>query len=128
LGTFAKLRQATISFTPVRPTVSMEQLGSHWTDFDEIWYLNFIQDSSKSDKNNRYFTWRLFTWMAVSRWILFRMRNISDKSCRENQNTHFILNNLCPKIVSFMITWKKYGWAREATNGKTAHALRMLNK
>ena len=42
----------------------MEQLGSHWTDFNEIWYLRIfrksvkkIQVSLKSDKNNRYFTW-----------------------------------------------------------------------
>jgi hypothetical protein len=44
-------------------SVRMEQLGSHWTDFHEIWYLNIfrkfvekIQVSLKSDKNNRYFT------------------------------------------------------------------------
>jgi len=37
LGVFAKLRKATISFVmSVRPSVCMEQLGSHWTDFDEI--------------------------------------------------------------------------------------------
>jgi hypothetical protein len=43
----------------------MEHLGSHWTDFHEIWYLNIswkslqkIQVSLKSDKNNGYFTWR----------------------------------------------------------------------
>jgi len=26
--------------------------------------------------------------------ILLRMRNISDKSCGENQNTHFMFNNV----------------------------------
>jgi hypothetical protein len=41
----------------------MEQLGSHWTDFHEILYLRIfrkyvekIQVSLKSDKNNGYFT------------------------------------------------------------------------
>ena len=29
------------------------------------------------------------TFMTVSRWILLRMRNNSDKSCRENQNTFY---------------------------------------
>ena len=50
---------------PVRPSVRIEQLGSHWTDFHEIWYLNIfrksvekIQLSLNSDKNNLYFTWR----------------------------------------------------------------------
>jgi hypothetical protein len=31
--------------------------------------------------------------MTVSHYILFRMKNILDKSCRENQNTHFLSNN-----------------------------------
>jgi hypothetical protein len=28
--------------------------------------------------------------MTISRWIVLRMRNVPDKSCRENQNTHFM--------------------------------------
>jgi hypothetical protein len=46
----------------VRPSFRMEQFGSHWKDFNEIWYLSFffkcvqkIQVSLKSDKNNGYF-------------------------------------------------------------------------
>ena len=45
----------------VRPSVRMEQLGSHWTDIHEIWCRNTfrkraekIQVSLKSDKNNEY--------------------------------------------------------------------------
>ena len=33
-------------------------------------------------------------FLIISRWILLRMRNVSDKSCRENQNTHFLFNNV----------------------------------
>jgi hypothetical protein len=40
--------------------------------------------------------------MTVSRKILLRMGNISNKSCSENQNTHFMLSNIFPKIVPFM--------------------------
>jgi len=29
------------------------------------------------------------------------MRNVADKSCRENQKAHFMFNNLFQKIVSF---------------------------
>jgi len=41
LGTFAKLRKVTFSFImsallSVRPSDRTEQLGSHWTDFNEI--------------------------------------------------------------------------------------------
>jgi hypothetical protein len=47
-------------------SVRMEKLGSHWTDFDEIWYELFrksvekIQVLLKFDKNNGYFIWRHF--------------------------------------------------------------------
>jgi len=35
------------------------------------------------------------------------MRNVSDKSCRENQNTHFIINNIFPENRAvYEITWK----------------------
>jgi len=30
------------------------------------------------------------------------MRNISGKSCKANQNTHFMFNNIFPKMVPFM--------------------------
>ena len=31
--------------------------------------------------------------MAISRYILFTMRNILDESCRENEKTHFLFSN-----------------------------------
>jgi len=40
---FTKLRKAMISFiTYVRPSIHMEWLGSHCTDFHEISYENFF--------------------------------------------------------------------------------------
>ena len=57
-------------------SVRMEQLGSHWTDFHEIWYLSIsrksvekIQVSLKSHNNKGYFTWRsmyLFDHVSLS--------------------------------------------------------------
>jgi len=40
----------------------------------------------------------------VSHAVIRRMRNISDKSCTENQNTHFMFSNLLPppKIMPFV--------------------------
>ena len=32
-----------------------------------------------------------FTFFIVSRSFILEMRNVSDKNCRENQNTHFVL-------------------------------------
>jgi hypothetical protein len=40
--------------------------------------------------------------MMISRWIIHRMRNLSDKSFRESQNKRFMTNNFFTKIVPFM--------------------------
>ena len=46
LDAFAKLQKVTISFVmSVRPSVRMEQLGSHPTDFHEILYLWIFRKS-----------------------------------------------------------------------------------
>jgi hypothetical protein len=58
----------------LRPSVIKKQLICNWTGFREIWYcgifqkfVNRIQVSLKSDKNNGYFPWRLmFTFGNVS--------------------------------------------------------------
>jgi hypothetical protein len=34
-----------------------------------------------------------YTFLVMSRLILLTKGNVSDKICRENQNTHFTLNN-----------------------------------
>jgi hypothetical protein len=31
----------------LRPSVQVEQLGFHWTDFHEVWYLNIFRKSAK---------------------------------------------------------------------------------
>ena len=43
-----------------------------------------------------------YTFLIISRSVLLRMRNVSDKSCRENQNKYFMFSNAFPKIVPFM--------------------------
>ena len=35
----------------------------------------------------------IYTFLIKSRSFLLRMRNVSDESCRENQNTHFVFSN-----------------------------------
>jgi hypothetical protein len=47
----------------------------------------------------------VFTFMTISRRILLRTRNVLDKSCTENQNTHFMFNNV-----------DEYGRVRDATD------------
>jgi len=51
------------------------------------------------------------------------MRNISDGSCRENQNIHFAFNKFFPpKSCRLLDNVEKYGRAGQATDGDMAHA------
>jgi hypothetical protein len=61
---FTELRKETTSLVmSVRPSARMEQLGSHWTDSNEISYWSIFrksveenQVSLKSDQNKGHFT------------------------------------------------------------------------
>jgi hypothetical protein len=121
LGAFAKLRKATISFImsvhpSVRLSVLMEQLGSHWTDFHEIQYLSifcfFVEVrhfTLESNKNNAYFTWRpIYIFKIISRSFLLEIKNVSDKICRENQNTLFWFNNFLRILCLLWDNVEKY--------------------
>jgi hypothetical protein len=48
LGPFPKFRKATISFVMY---VHKKQLGSQWTDFHEIWYLDIFRKSVEKEFN-----------------------------------------------------------------------------
>ena len=49
----------------------------------------------------------LWTFMIMSRGIFLRMRNVSDKICRENQNTHFMFNKFFSENRAvYEIIWK----------------------
>ena len=50
--------------------------------------------SLKSDKKTGTLHKYLCTFMIISRWILLRIKNISDNTSRENQNTHFMFNKV----------------------------------
>ena len=78
LGKFTKLRKITTSFVmsvclSVCLFVHMEQTGSHWMNFHEIWYSSIFREyfeenlSLKYDKNNGYFTWRpIYIYVSIS--------------------------------------------------------------
>jgi hypothetical protein len=84
----------------------MEQLNSHWTDFDEISYSRLFRKPVektkvllKFDKSNGTLLEDIFIFMTISCWFLLRMRNVLNKICRENKNTHFMSSDFFPKIV-----------------------------
>jgi hypothetical protein len=80
----------------------MEQLGSHWMGFYEIWYLKILKKNlSRKCQFHYYLTRRTgtlhrdqYTFFVIPHSVLRRMRNVLGKSCRENQNTHFMFDNI----------------------------------
>ena len=54
--------------------------------------------------------------MIIFRWILLRMRNISDKSCRENRVTHLNFSN-CFLKSSCLWDVESYCRGRQGTDG-----------
>jgi hypothetical protein len=44
-----------------------------------------------------------YTFLIIPRSVLLRMKNVSDKRCRENRNMHFMFSNFYfTKIASFI--------------------------
>lgn len=53
LGAFAQLRKETTSFVmPVFLSVLIEQFGSHWRGFVEIWYLTFFSKICRGNSSS----------------------------------------------------------------------------
>jgi hypothetical protein len=109
----------------VRPAVCIE-LCSHWMGFHLMWYLSFFKiplRKSKFHQNLIRITGILHedvcTFMKVSWSVLLRMRNVSDKSLREYQNTHFTFNTLFRKSCPLWDNVKEYGRTRQVTANTT---------
>jgi len=72
----------------------------------------------------------LCTYTKISRYVILRMKNVSDRICRRNQDKHFMPGNHPPppKIVPFMIwCWKIWqSVAGHIWQCNTAHTLCML--
>ena len=62
----------------------------------------------------------VFTFRIISHWIILRMRNILDKSCKGNQNKHFMFRNFFfRESCRLWDNIEKYGGASRATNDFT---------
>jgi hypothetical protein len=111
----ARCNDKNSSYLSVRLSIRMEQLGSHLTDIRDIWYLSIFWKSAEKmqgsliSDNNGYYTWRPLCILIISRSVVVKMRNVPNKSCGENQNTHFIFSNSPPPPEShavFDMIWK----------------------
>jgi hypothetical protein len=123
VGAFPKLRKATISFAitvrlTVRPSVRLH--GTSRLQLDGF-SLNLIVGyfrKSVQKKSSCINVWQeqrvLYMninahFLIISRSFLLRMRNVSDKSCRENQNIHFVFSNFFfffENCAAYEIMWK----------------------
>jgi hypothetical protein len=141
LSAFAKLRKATTSVVmsvcpSVRPSAwnNWASIGRILIKFD-IWvfFENLLRKFNLNENLTRILGTLhedLCTFMIISCWIVLRMRNISDKNCRENQNTHNMLKNIFfRKSCRLWDNVDNYGRARQNTDDEynTAHAICMLD-
>jgi len=108
LGAFANSCKATISFVvSVRHhgTTGFPLDGFSWNFIFECFKKN-LSRKFKSHYNLTTITGTVhadrYTFCITSPSVLLRMRNVSDKSCTENQNTHFVFCDFFPKIVPFV--------------------------
>ena len=69
-----------------------------------------------------------YTLMIISRSVFLIMRNVTDKICREKQNTRFMFNNFFFRILCRLRdNLGKHCTAGQATYDNMAHAHCMLN-
>jgi hypothetical protein len=66
----------------------------------------------------------LYTFVIIRCWIILRMRNFSDKTCRENKTVHFLFNNLFLKLCLLWDSVKKYVRDRQATDDNIIRRMR----
>ena len=62
-------------------------------------------------------------WYYVAEHFL-ELEMDSDRSCRENQDTHFILNNEYPKTAPFLESTKKCGKTIQVRDDNTRGSMR----
>ena len=63
----------------------------------------------------------------ISRRVLLRTKDVSDKSCTVNQHTHFVFRSLFLKSCRFWDNAGKYRKDWQATDDNKAHTLCMLD-
>jgi hypothetical protein len=56
------------------------------------------------------------------------MKNVSNKSCRENKNTHFMFHDFSRKSCRSRENVGRFGGAKEAADDNVAHAPCVLDK
>ena len=100
----------------------------------DIWV--FFENLSQKKNSSFFKIWqekkgtlheKVRTFMIKSRWIHIVMKNVSDKSCRENQNTHFAPKNIfrksCRCLDNVRTIWLDQAGHRWQHNTALAHCM-----
>ena len=66
-----------------------------------------------------------YIFFITFRSLYFRMRNILDQSCRENQNAHFVFSNFFSKTVPFVRKRGKICRAGQVTDDNVIWRMRI---
>jgi len=110
LGAFARLQKAAIRYVmSVRPSACNNSAPTRRISINLLFEcfrksVEKFQVSSKSDKNNSGTLLEdKYSFLIISRSVLLRMRNVSDKSCRENQNTQLMLSKFKTRMYTHSI-------------------------
>jgi hypothetical protein len=136
-GAVAKLRKATICFvTSVRPSVCPHgktpiTLGGFSWNLIFYYFSKNLSRKFQFHQNLTTITGILhedrYTFFIISRSVVLRMRNVSHKSCRENQNTHFVFGNFFPNSYRLWDNVEKCCRDEQAIDDNMAHARCMLD-
>jgi hypothetical protein len=63
--------------------------------------------SLNSDENKGILRDNHYTFFIIYRSVLHKMRNVPEKSCRDNKNAHFMINKVfLDKPAVYEIMWK----------------------
>jgi hypothetical protein len=104
-----KIAKSNYQISHVCLSVYMPEIGIPLNGFSWNWIFDIfpksvekIQVSLKSNKNNGTLHKRRYTFFITFCSVLHIMGNISHGSCWRHQNTHFMFNNLFPKMKPLM--------------------------
>jgi len=108
------------------PSIHMEQSqlpldGFSWNSVFE-YFSKTCQEMRvllNSDNTNCYFTWSLYLFQFFLQWEIFRI-----KVAEKIKTTHFMLNNVFPKIVNLWDNVEIYGTVGQATGGNITGRMR----
>jgi hypothetical protein len=111
----------------IRP---MQQFGSHWTDFHEIWYLKIMlktcrEVALKSGKNNRYLYIKtnIHFWKYTAQFFL-EWKMLQTKAV-EKIKTHILRSiTFFRKSRRLWDNVEKYGRSGQATDDNTIRRMR----